>query len=156
MVVFQERPGSPRVVVGDEDRHPVSEAHGRVYGVGSNRGCDPPGPQPGGDHLCLERLHSHQLDKLLAPQAAATQASGASPAPVAEADAPKVEPVETVATVEAAEPPPAVIASEAQEPEHTGSITPAAAPAEALTPAPVEEAAPVEAAPVEEAAPKND
>ena len=52
---------------------------------------------------------------------------------------PKVEPVETVTTVEATEPSPAVIASEAQEPEHTGSITPAAPSSEA--PQPIEEAA---------------
>jgi TolA-binding protein len=88
------------------------------------------------DETCISK---HQLDKLLALQAPATEASAAPPAPVAEVAPPKVEPVETVATVEATEPPPAVIASEAQEPEHTGSITPASPSSEA--PQPVEEAA---------------
>jgi TolA-binding protein len=110
-------------------------------------------------HLCVSDLKDEdetciskrQLDKLLALRAPATEASAASPAPateasvvssapVAEVAPPKVEPVESVATVEATEPPPAVIASEAQEPEHTGSITPAAAPS-SEAPAPVEEAA---------------
>ena len=88
------------------------------------------------DETCISK---RQLDKLLALQEPAKEASAETPAPVAEAAPPKVEPVETVATVEATEPPPAVIASEAQEPEHTGSITPAAPASEA--PAPVEEAA---------------
>jgi TolA-binding protein len=87
------------------------------------------------DETCISK---RQLDKLLALQAPAKEASAVSPAPVAEVAPPKTEPVETVATVEATEPPSAVIASEVQEPEHTGSITPAAPSSEA--PAPVEEA----------------
>ncbi|HEY6254808.1 MAG TPA: hypothetical protein VIY51_03355 [Xanthobacteraceae bacterium] len=90
-------------------------------------------------HICVSDykgetetcLTKHQLDDLLAMRTpvAGEQAAIAAPPPAA-------EPVETVATVEEAQPPAAIIASEARqdEPEQTGSIGAVAPPAPAEAP----------------------